>query len=261
MSGAVAVASARRNPFDDPAALAHSQYCGVAPSGEVIRLAGAGPPSSAVRSSHLAFRRFVRDDAFSCLGARAALQQGTYRFGAYGDLAGPEATAGLARDLYTFVRERPGFGSDFTSFIAFFAASRPRTELAFEADLWAQLGRLHALDRRYFGWDPRVSDDPESPEFSFSFAGTAFFVVGMHPGATRTARRFVQPTIVFNAAEQFTRLRATGRFLPLQKQIRARELRLQGSLNANLADHGVVSEARQYAGRPTDGEWRCPFRT
>ena len=38
-------------------------------------------------------------------------------------------------------------------------------------------------------WDPRVSDDPANPHFAFSVGGTAFFVVGLHPQASRIARR------------------------------------------------------------------------
>ena len=131
-------------------------------------------------------------------------------------------------------------------------------ELAFERRLWSQLQRLHDLDARYHPWDPRVSDDPESPKFSFSVAGDAFFVIGMHPGASRSARRFAWPTLVFNAHEQFENLRADGRFEPLQSRIRERELRLDGRINPNLADYGYHSEARQYSGRPTEPDVDLP---
>ncbi len=91
-------------------------------------------------------------------------------------------------------------------------------------------------------------------------AGNAFFVVGMHPDASRAARRFAWPTLVFNAHEQFEHLREDGRYGGLQRQIRARELRLDGTLNPNLADFGRHSEARQYSGRATEDSWRCPFQ-
>jgi hypothetical protein len=35
---------------------------------------------------------------------------------------------------------------------------------------------------------------------------------------------------------------------------------LQGSLNPELREFGTRSEARQYAGRATEEEWKCPFR-
>jgi hypothetical protein len=45
----------------------------------------------------------------------------------------------------------------------------------------------------------------------------------------------------------------------MQEVIRSRERNLQGTLNPNLGDFGVRSEARQYSGRPTEPDWRCPF--
>ena len=33
--------------------------------------------------------------------------------------------------------------------------------------------------------------------------GEAFFVVGQHPGASRTARRYTRPTLIFNLHDQF----------------------------------------------------------
>ncbi len=85
-------------------------------------------------------------------------------------------------------------------------------------------------------------------------------MVGLSPVASRSARRFAWPTLVFNAHEQFEHLRAEGRYGGLQDRIRARELRLDGALNPNLADFGHHSEARQYSGRPTEATWTCPFR-
>ena len=75
----------------------------------------------------------------------------------------------------------------------------------------------------------------------------------------RFARRFAWPTLVFNSHHQFDRLREEGRYARMQEVIRSREVRLQGTLNPNLADFGVRSEARQYAGRPAEEGWRCPF--
>jgi hypothetical protein len=37
-------------------------------------------------------------------------------------------------------------------------------------------------------------------------------------------------------------------------------MRLQGSINPNLSDFGVHSEARQYSGRAVEDAWKCPFR-
>ena len=108
-------------------------------------------------------------------------------------------------------------------------------------------------------WDAAVSDDPEDPQFSFSHAGCALFVVGLHPNSSRMARRFRWPTLVFNPRAQFERLRSEGKFERLRGLVRDREIALQGTLNPNLADFGERSEARQYSGRATEADWKCPF--
>jgi FPC/CPF motif-containing protein YcgG len=253
------LACAWLDPFDTDAARTHSSYCAYH-DGELVRLLESAPPSAFSRVSHDAFRSFVLDQAYPCLGARAAFNRGTYRFGAYERLDDPAVTEGLMRDLYAFVTERRGIGDDFTTFVATFREPVPGGELGFERALWSQLERLHRLDRRYHDWDPQVSDDPADPHFSFSLAGNAFFIVGLNPSATRDARRFAWPALVFNAHTQFQDLKRNGRFAGLQSRIRERDVSLQGSINANIADFGHHSEARQYSGRAVEDTWTCPFR-
>ncbi len=249
---------ALRNPFDDDVARAHSSYHAVHRDG-VVRLLETAPASAFVRVANDAFRAFVLDEQFSCLGAKASLRRGTYRIGGYARLDDPAVTRGLARDLYAFAAERDGIARLFTTYVAVFRERSFANEDVFERALWSQLQRLHDLDAEHHAWDPRVGADPNDPTFSFSIAGSAFFVVGLHPAASRAARRFAWPALVFNAHDQFEHLREEGRFGGLQRQIRAREVRLDGGLNPNLADYGVHSEARQYSGRPAGADWKCPF--
>jgi len=108
-------------------------------------------------------------------------------------------------------------------------------------------------------WSADVSTDPDDPKFSLSLAGHPFFVIGLHPGASRIARRAPFPVLVFNSHRQFNRLRADGRYAKMQKATRARDTSLQGSINPNLADFGTAAETRQYSGRAVEANWRCPF--
>ena len=105
-----------------------------------------------------------------------------------------------------------------------------------------------------------VSSDPEDPHFSLSFGGEAFFVVGLHPNASRPARRFPRPVLVFNLHDQFERLRDEGRYERMREAILERDIKLAGDVNPMLARHGEASEARQYSGRIVDDDWECPFR-
>jgi FPC/CPF motif-containing protein YcgG len=246
------------NPFDSDAARRHSSYSGYC-NGELVRLLETAPLGAFAHIAHQGFREFVRDPAFSCLGGRSALQRETYRFGAYAQLDVAGVSEGLARDLFAFANERAGFPGQFSTFVAVFRDDRNLDEAAFERKLWSQLQRLHDLDAVYHTWDPNVVSDPNDAAFSFSMAGSAYFVVGMHPNASRRARRFAWPALVFNPHAQFEQLRKDGALAGLQTQIRRREISLDGSLNANLTAYGTESEAKQYSGRPTAASWACPF--
>ena len=218
----------------------------------------------------------VAPDRHPCLAARGAFNGNSYRFGLYPALAGAAATAGLAADLERFALgfDEPGGepaadASDYATFIAVFGApgcdDEPPPpagpgegpEEAFERCLWAQLRALHAADGR--PWDPTTSPDPDHKDFSFSFAGRSFYVIGMHPDASRPARRFPRPALVFNLHAQFRRLRENGGYDRMRDLIRARDVAQTGSVNPMLADFGKRSEAVQYSGREVRGAWRCPF--
>jgi len=145
-------------------------------------------------------------------------------------MGSPAATAGLARDLFDFAEEQTDLGGEFSTFVASFEAPTGIDEGGFEGVLWAQLQRLHEEDRRHHAYGPSVSPDPEEANFAFSFAGRAFFVVGLHAASSRFARRFAWPTLVFNAHHQFEKLRGEGRYARVQEVIRNRERNLQGNL-------------------------------
>ena len=211
--------------------------------------------------AHDRFREFILNPNFSCVGAKAAISSNCYRFGFYPEMNTREATGGLAHDLWTYVREQKTFGTSYTTFVASFAGPAIANEQSWEKLLWAQLQSLHELDFVHHKWDSTVSSDPQDADFSFSFAETAFFVVGLHPQSSRKARRFSWATLIFNMHAQFERLREKNQYERLQQTIRARELKLQGSLNPNLSDFGERSDARQYSGRAVEENWRCPFHT
>ncbi|GGL93451.1 hypothetical protein GCM10010840_34340 [Deinococcus aerolatus] len=213
--------------------------------------------SSFVRQAHQSFRTRILAPDFSCVAAKAAFNTDSYAFANYSELGSPEATAALARDLVRFCHDQDRMDSDFTTMVAVFRGPLDMDEQTFEARLWEQLRALHRADASPHS--PEVSADPRDPTFGFSFAGRAFFIIGGHPGSSRIARAFPHPTLVFNAHRQFQALKRDGRWSRFQETIRGREMKLQGSLNPNLADHGQASEARQYSGRAVEPGWQAPF--
>lgn len=194
---------------------------------------------------------------YPCVGAKSVMRRGGATTHDYGHFAAEGVACQLVADLTAFIEATDPDG-DFASFIALFSEQAELTEAEFEQALWSLLGAIDECDEA--PWNPAVSADPTNPHFGFSVAGTAFFVVGLHPGASRLARRTVATAIVFNLHSQFERLRTSGGYQRMRDIIRTRDLGYQGSLNPNLADHGSDSEARQYSGRAVEPEWVAPFR-
>jgi FPC/CPF motif-containing protein YcgG len=224
---------------------------------DALVLAASGEPAPALADRvHAAFRALVLDPEFPCVGARSAMNQASYRFAMYDEMATEVTTDALARDLAMFVREQDAIEGEFTTFIACFDAPKVKDGIEFERLLWEQLARLHGRDTK--PWDDSVSSDPSDPTFSFSFAGRAFFVVGLAPSGERWARTFPWPLMAFNAHFQFERLRENGQFTRMQEVIRDRDTELEGDVNPNLANFGEHTEAKQYSGREVGDDWGCP---
>jgi FPC/CPF motif-containing protein YcgG len=202
----------------------------------------------------------IADRAFPCVGAKAALARGTLTTlacnridSAWDDVRLHDALLSFAHDYH----RDPGL---FRSFAAIFEGPADLDEAAFESALWDRVQSLSDKDVwRGQDYDERVSADPADPHFSLSFGGEAFFLVGLHPNASRPARRFERPTLVFNLHDQFERLRADAKYEGMRETILARDEALAGSRNPMLARHGETSEARQYSGRVVGDDWRPPF--
>jgi FPC/CPF motif-containing protein YcgG len=207
-----------------------------------------------------AFRSFITDRSFPCVGAKAALKRDGMRFivardfrSGWDDLRIMPALLDLAASY----RAEPEL---FQSLVVLFETGAPHDEQRFEKGLWKRLQSLSDKDE-WLGQnaDPRVSHDVEDPHFAMSFGGEAFFVVGLHPLASRPARRFQAAAMVFNLHDQFETLRAEGRYDKLRAAILERDEAIAGSINPMLAQHGSVSAARQYSGRAVEADWRCPY--
>ena len=202
-----------------------------------------------------AIRSMIAHPEYPCLGARSVFRRDSAHIHVL-DSMDAAGTADLARRLRGFASDH-GQDDEFVSFVATFRGPVPGTEREFETALWRVLQGLHDVDGR--SWPSKVSADPESPHFDFSFADTAFFVVGLHPAASRIARRAPLPTLVFNLHHQFERLRAESGFDRMRTAIRRRDERLQGTVNPMVDDYGTSSAARQYSGRAVGPDWQAPF--
>ena len=206
------------------------------------------------------FSEFVSDRAFPCVGAKAALNRDGMRFVVARDFRSAWDDLRILPALHALARRYQCEPMLFQSLVVLFEGGAPDTEADYEQGLWQRLQSLSDKDQ-WLGQrpDPRVAHDPGDPHFAMSFGGEAFFVVGLHPGSSRPARRFRVPAMVFNLHDQFEQLRASGRYDPLRETIIDRDVALAGSPNPMLAEHGRVSAARQYSGRAVGADWQCPF--
>jgi FPC/CPF motif-containing protein YcgG len=250
----------RWNPLStDPTASRCSSYAAF--NGKTITrpLTPAVPIGGELIDAHNQLRERILDQSHPCTGAVSAFSQQCYRFGFYPELTCDSAVRAVCHDLYCFCHEFTPVGDNFITFVAMFRGPAIQSERHFEDLLWNQLQGMHDLDSNFFLWDKDVDSDPASHRFSYSIGGRAMFVIGMHPKASRLARTFPYPTLVFNLHEQFENLRERGKLEGMKQTIQARETALQGSINPMLADFGENSEARQYSGRAVSDSWVCPF--
>lgn len=207
-----------------------------------------------------ALHAHVAEQAFPCVGAKAALARGQLEVLACRSLASGWDDMRIHEHLLHFTRAYRAEPGLFRSLAVVFEGPEALGEAEFERLLWARVQSLSDKDVwRGQPYDDSVSADPDSPHFSLSFGGEAFFVVGLHPDASRPARRFEKPVMVFNLHDQFATLRAQGKYEGMREKIMVRDEVLAGSRNPMLQRHGEASEARQYSGRVVDAEWRCPF--
>ena len=207
------------------------------------------------------FRDFVRAPGFPCVGAKSALARDNMRILVCRDLGSAWDDLRILPRLTELAADYRADRELFQSLAVIFEQPHDLGEAAFERHMWERLQSLADKDALLLEnpVDPRVSDDPDDPHFSLSFGGEGFFVVGLHPGASRPARRFERPVLVFNLHDQFEQLREQNRYEKLRTSILDRDLTLAGSINPMLQRHGEGSEARQYSGRQVDPDWECPY--
>ena len=205
------------------------------------------------------FFDFIRDHDFPCVGAKSTLARGGLRIIVASDLACDGADQEILSILQGIPREQDA-RNGLVAVVALFPATPVLSETSFERRLWGRLQALHDADRADFAWNSRISSDPTAADFALSIGGAGFYIVGLHPGASRIARRAPMAIIAFNPHAQFRALKSAGTYARLRQAVRHRDVAIQGDINPMLTDHGTASEAPQYSGRAVTADWECPFQ-
>lgn len=204
--------------------------------------------------------KHIGQSDFPCVGAKSALAGGGLTILPAGAISAAEDDLRIYDALLRLSTTDGTELQGFRSLAVIFAGPQGLDEPAFETALWRKLGTLLAEDRRRgYAYAPGFSDNPDDPHFALSFAGQAFFAVGLHPQASRKARRLPFPAIMFNPHDQFERLRSEQKYERMREVILTRDAELDGEANPMIARHGDISEARQYSGRAVGSDWTCPL--
>ena len=207
------------------------------------------------------FKAHIAQTSFPCVGAKSALARGLLEIVIAFDMRSAWDDLRIHDRLIKWAETYRDDPEGLRSIAVIFSQPSILDENEFERLLWERLQSFAEKDN-WLGqrYDPAVSPDPGDPHFSLSFGGQAYFVVGLHPAASRPARRFSHPVMVFNLHDQFEKLRASGLYERMREAILERDRQLAGDINPMLARHGESSEARQYSGRMVGEDWQCPFR-
>lgn len=204
---------------------------------------------------HTQFRDLILSGDFPCLGASSAVRRGNYYLDFYPALGTDAAVEECTRGLYELTKCFPLSECPVAILVAVFEGPLGLDEFAFEHLLWKQ---LYGLRLRAPGNATDVGSQPAGRDIEdpgFDFGDRDFFIVGMHPGASRVSRRFEWPTLVFNALTHSEKFRSEGHYDLMRNRIRARDFRPQGTPNPNLD----LLRTAQFSGRRVDDNWICPF--
>lgn len=206
------------------------------------------------------FRDFITSEMYPCVAARAAMHRDHIPCFVADHMGCPKDDRDILQFIYDFIPTYRTTTTGMHSAAVIFRQPQTTTEKTFDEMLWSRLQALSTLDTTRFAYDPRVSQNPRSPDFSFSLGGEAFFIIGMHPSSSRLARQFFYPAIVFNPHAQFEEMRKAKQYEKMKQIVRKRDILYSGSVNPMLEDFGKASEVFQYSGRHYDKDWTCPLK-
>lgn len=197
---------------------------------------------------------------YPCIAATRSINKNEFNVSLFDRLGTHTEVARLGDDLREFLKKIELTRSPYLTYFAVYDGPDENSEEEFENRLWQELSHLASCDTKIATWDSRFSNNPQDKNFCFSFDGKAFFVVGLHPKASRPGRKFFKPTLVFNAFDQFELLKERGEYEPMVDLNRRRDQKFSGSANPMAVLYGEVWESIQYSGRENAPEWQCPYQ-
>lgn len=205
------------------------------------------------------YLEYIDNDNFPCIAAKAALAKSQISCLVVEQMTYPVDDQKILNFLYDFVDRYRKSADLYHSAAIIFEQPAIINEEEFDKLMWMRLQALSDLDGLNYKYDSRVESNPNLTDFSFSLKEEAFFIIGLHPDSSRTARAFKYPALTFNPHNQFEQLRDMHKYQKMQQSVRKRELLVSGSINPMLTNFGEASEVYQYSGKNYDQDWKCPY--
>lgn len=205
------------------------------------------------------YYNFLSNKAFPCVAAKDAMAKANIKLLVADNIACPKDDKSILDFMYSFTHFYRKSGKGFYSAAVIFMQPEIVNEDLFDALLWQRLAALRSMDALQYPHDSRVAANPDDSNFSFSLMEEAFFIVGLHPTSSRSARRFKYATLVFNPHAQFETMKKDARYEKMKTIVRKRDVSFSGSVNPMLTDFGEASEVYQYSGKNYDSQWQCPL--
>lgn len=158
-------------------------------------------PSIASHPEVEAFKQhFVLQKQHPCHTVKTVPDAEETHFRIYDHLGSFSTARKMLRDITLFLDAAGSGAESQPSFVAVFKGEKDFSEIAFELLMWQQLQALEECDGNT-GWGRHDTQRHEGTGFSFSVAGRAFRVAGMHPQSSCMVRRSPFPALVFHLCE------------------------------------------------------------
>lgn len=201
----------------------------------------------------------VTQKEYPCVAAIKSYFNDEYEVGLYKDFGSGNSGKNLRQDLQGFLEKLKVSQSPYYTFWGIFPDKKyVESEEKFETDLWNELSHMTSEETKDLDWQGKTTN-PNDKNFGFHLFGENFFVVGLHPEASRKSRKFPWPTLIFNVFSQFQTLRDKSLYDPMVETNRKRDVKFQGDANPMALIHGDDWETIQFSGRKNSSQWKCPF--
>ena len=147
------------------------------------------------------FRARIIEPDFPCVGAKSALATDNLRILRARNLNSAANDVAIHLELLQWSRKYRDEPEGLRSLAVIFDGPAKMSERQFERAMWERIQSFADKDARLGQpYDSAVSPDPADPHFSLSFGGSAFFVVGLHPLASRPAPALSAPSSGFQSS-------------------------------------------------------------